>query len=129
MGLLSGHPEHHAVGANYQIAQYCPTCGTPVGENTARLVVIVQATDCEPFTYELAKDDVTIGTDPECDVVIDGDTYVSRQHARLVRSDGLLYLEDLKSSNGTLLRVHHPLVLEDGDEIFLGTTTIRIRQA
>lgn len=45
-----------------------------------------------------------IGTDPSsCDIVFH-DTSVSRQHARLsIKEDESIYLEDLKSRNGTLL--------------------------
>lgn len=51
-----------------------------------------------------ASNNYTIGTDPNsCDIVFH-DTSVSRQHARIsITSDDKLYIEDLKSRNGTLL--------------------------
>jgi type III secretion system YscD/HrpQ family protein len=60
-----------------------------------------------------------IGTDPNsCDIVFH-DTSVSRQHARLsIQEDESMFLEDLKSRNGTLL---------DGDAIE-GKTAIQPNQ-
>lgn len=51
-----------------------------------------------------AGNSYVIGTDPNtCDIVFH-DTSVSRQHARItVTEDDKLYIEDLKSRNGTLL--------------------------
>ena len=51
-----------------------------------------------------ASNSYTIGTDPNsCDIVFH-DTSVSRQHARVtVGDDDKLFIEDLKSRNGTLL--------------------------
>lgn len=51
-----------------------------------------------------ASNNYTIGTDPNsCDIVFH-DTSVSRQHARIsITSDDKLYIEDLKSRNGTLI--------------------------
>jgi len=51
-----------------------------------------------------AGNSYVIGTDPNsCDIVFN-DTSVSRQHARItVGDDDKLYIEDLKSRNGTLL--------------------------
>jgi pSer/pThr/pTyr-binding forkhead associated (FHA) protein len=65
------------------------------------------------------KDDLTIGRDPECDLVVTTpDKQVSRHHAHLrVTSEGIL-LEDLGSKNGTHhngTRLTEPVLLEDGD--------------
>ena len=51
-----------------------------------------------------ASNSYVIGTDPNsCDIVFH-DTSVSRQHARItIAADDKLYLEDLKSRNGTLV--------------------------
>src|SRR5205085_1714750 len=51
-----------------------------------------------------ASNSYVIGTDPNsCDIVFH-DTSVSRQHARItVTNDDNLFIEDLKSRNGTLL--------------------------
>ncbi len=54
------------------------------------------------------------------------DTEISRRHARLVCKGGKVHVEDLGSTNGTFVN-GAPVsqrVLEDGDKIQIGTTTI-----
>ncbi len=54
------------------------------------------------------------------------DDGISRRHARLVQEGGKVVIEDLKSSNGTLVNgaAVTEQVLADGDKIRLGSTTI-----
>ena len=55
------------------------------------------------------------------------DTEVSRRHARLNCREGGYFLEDLGSSNGTLIngeRIKGERSLKDGDEIRLGSRVI-----
>ena len=76
----------------------------------------------------LAKPSVTIGRLPECDVVVD-DAGVSRQHARIRRTDGGFVLTDLGSTNGTMVN-GEPIqehVLEHGDRITIGETELEFR--
>ena len=69
---------------------------------------------------------VLIGRLPECAVVLD-DPNVSRRHAEVRRDGNDVLLVDLRSTNGS--RVNGVPVSErhlvDGDEISVGTTTIR----
>jgi pSer/pThr/pTyr-binding forkhead associated (FHA) protein len=69
---------------------------------------------------------VVIGRLPECGVVL-SDPNVSRRHAEVKRQGSDVVLADLQSTNGT--RVNgvpvRERVLEDGDEIMVGTTPIR----
>lgn len=65
-----------------------------------------------------------------------GDAEISRRHVRLYREGGRWFVEDLGSTNGTLmrgrfLRPGQPSELADGDEIFLGNTqaVFRLRSA
>jgi pSer/pThr/pTyr-binding forkhead associated (FHA) protein len=56
---------------------------------------------------------------------------VSRRHARIYAAEGQLYIEDLKSSNGTLLNGEAldpltPYRLRDGDELVLGRMMVWI---
>jgi hypothetical protein len=46
--------------------------------------------------------DLLVGRDPQCDIVL-GDMSVSRQHARLYCRDGKWVVQDLDSTNGTLI--------------------------
>src|SRR5262249_19271313 len=63
--------------------------------------------------------DVVIGRGDACDVVlaIDG---VSGKHARLYLKDGVPWIEDLRSTNGTFLngqRVTQATILKNGDRL------------
>ena len=52
--------------------------------------------------FRLSDDPAVIGRHPECSIQID-DGSVSRHHARVVCVDGVWFLEDLDSRNGTFL--------------------------
>ncbi len=69
--------------------------------------------------YELDQDEHIMGRHPECHIVLDAGA-VSRQHARIVASEGRFLLEDLNSRNGTFLNgklIHQATELTDGDLI------------
>jgi pSer/pThr/pTyr-binding forkhead associated (FHA) protein len=70
---------------------------------------------------ELDKPQMTIGKSQYCDLAIPNDDYVSRDHARIVQREGNFFIEDLGSSNGTLLSIQRPTPLQDGDQILVGT--------
>src|SRR5205823_13804524 len=57
---------------------------------------------------------------------------VSRQHALIhLQNIGEFWLIDFGSSNGTFLnkrRIHHPVRLNDGDQITVGDQTLTLRQ-
>lgn len=54
--------------------------------------------DCGDLS--IAGDSFVIGSDPGCDGCVPSTT-VSRKHARITRKDGIYFIEDLNSSNGT----------------------------
>jgi hypothetical protein len=67
-----------------------------------------------------------VGRTGEADVVL-RDPEVSRRHARFEGHDGVLYVEDLKSSNGTFLNgrpLRDALEVRAGDQIDVGTTRL-----
>ena len=76
----------------------------------------------------LESDTVTLGRLPECELAL-ADSGVSRRHAELRRgSDSTWAVADSGSTNGTKvngLRITGPRQLQDGDEITVGSTTIR----
>ncbi len=75
-------------------------------------------------TYPV-RDGLVLGRVAGCDVVL-ADGKASRRHAKVVVEAGVVELEDLGSSNGTLLN-GKPVtrrVLRDGDEIQIGATVI-----
>jgi hypothetical protein len=74
--------------------------GGPAG---ARLVVLAPA-PLAGTVYDL-QTETTIGRAPGCGVVVD-DPRVSKLHTRLFHSGGRWVVEDLGSTNGTLLNDH-----------------------
>jgi pSer/pThr/pTyr-binding forkhead associated (FHA) protein len=72
--------------------------------------------------FELTQDDMTIGRDISNRIVIN-DPEVSRKHSRLSLQGGAYVIEDLGSTNGTLVngqRLMGPHVLRPGETVMLG---------
>lgn len=72
----------------------------------------------------LTESRCTVGRDPSVDIVVPAEDqrFVSRRHAVIVRDGSQIVVEDLGSSNGTLVNGHrvHRAALADGDEIQFG---------
>ena len=72
------------------------------------------------------KDSTSLGRHPSQDIQV-LDRVVSKEHARIVRREGLYYLADLGSRNGTFLngtRVTRTMELHPGDEIRMGGSSL-----
>ena len=71
---------------------------------------------------------VVIGRSPSSDIVID-EPYVSASHARFTIQGPALVLEDLGSTNGTMVNGHiieQPVTLRDTDEVQVGAVIMRV---
>ena len=108
---------------------------------TAKLFV-VGTNDLPAPAYALEKDNNILGRRdpitqifPEVDLSkFDPQTKISRRHARIWRENGKFLMEDLGSSNGTLiipvvgesfkLRPHNPHNLINGEKVKVGDTTL-----
>jgi hypothetical protein len=78
-----------------------------------------------PRTVQL-RTPFELGRSREAEVFL-RDPEVSRRHARFEGQNGVIYVEDLKSSNGTFLngrRVGEAIEVRQGDEIDVGTTRL-----
>ena len=76
-----------------------------------------------------SQSEITVGRDPNCDLPLQ-DERVSAHHARLAYHHGQWWLEDLNSTNGTLLnneRLSIPAVVMTGDDFQCGNATLTIR--
>jgi eukaryotic-like serine/threonine-protein kinase len=124
---------------------FCAHCGArqplPVGAGAAKVVakLVVMGNSDIPTSFLLDKDtnligrvDPHTGIFPEVDLSsYDPETKVSRRHARVYREGGQFLVEDLSSVNGTIvngtfkLYPKQPRVLQNGDELRLGETTLR----
>jgi predicted component of type VI protein secretion system len=72
---------------------------------------------------------ITVGRVAGCDIVIN-DAKASRRHARFIVESGVVEIEDLDSSNGTLLN-NKPVtrrLLRDGDQVQIGKTILTFRE-
>jgi hypothetical protein len=73
---------------------------------------------------------LSIGRSGEADVTID-DRYASGVHARIFSRDGRSYIEDMNSTNGTLLNdagLKGEAQLIDGDVVRIGDTSFRFEE-
>ncbi len=135
---------------------FCAFCGSkqPLaqqGVNSAEYIspmataklLIIGTSDLDSPAYNLEKDENLVGRRdplsnifPEIDLSkYDPQTKVSRRHARIWREGGLFLIEDLGSSNGTVvMRVvgdsfrlipHQPHPLTNGEKVKVGDTTLR----
>jgi hypothetical protein len=71
---------------------------------------------------------LSIGRSKEADVRIE-DRYASSIHARVFSREGRFYVEDMNSTNGTLLNgatLNGEAELIDGDTVQIGDTTFRL---
>ncbi len=71
---------------------------------------------------------LSVGRSKEADVQID-DRYASSLHARVFSREGRFYVEDMSSTNGTLLNgatLQGEAELIDGDHVQIGDTVFRL---
>lgn len=131
-------------GAKQPIAQqgvHSEIYGSSTAANTARLL-IEGTSDLSAPAFTLQKDENLVGRRdpmsnifPEVDLSkYDPQTKISRRHARIWRDGQAFLLEDLGSSNGTILTSaikdsyrltpHKPQALTNGDKIKIGDTVL-----
>ena len=77
----------------------------------------------------LGRPPFEIGRGDLADLVL-RDHEVSRSHARFESRNGVVYVDDLESSNGTFLngrRVTEPIEVREGDAVDVGTTRMMVK--
>jgi FHA domain-containing protein/zinc ribbon protein len=85
-------------------------------------LLIVRQGPAAGARFLINSDVTTAGRHPRCDIFLD-DITVSRNHARLVRRDGHIWVEDENSLNGTYVNkalIDAPTALRRGDEVQIG---------
>ena len=81
--------------------------------------------------FRIVKERLVIGRHPGCDIVLDSPA-VSRQHAEVTEAGGQVWIEDLRSRNGTDVNgraVTGRRALQDGDEIVVGDLRLEFTTA
>jgi hypothetical protein len=94
-----------------------------------RAVLVTQSPDGMRGREFLVSSEAVIGRDAGCAIVL-SDDYASAQHARVFERDGRIWVEDLHSTNGTLLngqRLRRVAPLEAGDQLKIGATVLAFR--
>jgi ABC-type multidrug transport system ATPase subunit/pSer/pThr/pTyr-binding forkhead associated (FHA) protein len=92
-------------------------------DSSNRAVLTIQAGPDSGKTVQLSEAELIIGRTPPADLVIN-QAEVSRRHARIFFQNGQYFLEDLGSSNGTVVNgsaVTAAVALNSGDAIGLGS--------
>jgi pSer/pThr/pTyr-binding forkhead associated (FHA) protein len=107
-----------------------PTAATDKGKGRraapSKLVVIGPG----GASYGLA-DELTIGRAAGCAVPLPDDNFVSTMHARVFRRDGDYWVEDLGSTNGSLVngrRISAATPLRRGDRLQIGRTVLELQK-
>ncbi len=101
------------------------------GEPPRRAYLLYQEGTADEQMYPFSGDQLTIGRGRENDIQIKNDSKVSRYHCKIFRRGNNFYIEDQKSSNGSL--VNGELITDrrlfGGEEIVIGETFFRFRIA
>ncbi|HET7632196.1 MAG TPA: FHA domain-containing protein [Gemmatimonadaceae bacterium] len=137
-------------GAPYQegIDLFCVRCGTRVGTRVSvvdrptgsgtqvlgvgrrevgpKLALLNDAGDVAR-TFNLDRGEAVVGRG-EADIKFADDVYMSPLHARLDLREGVLWVRDLGSRNGSWAFIEAPTKLLDGDRILVGSQVLRFRR-
>ncbi len=113
-------------------AEALAAAGAPAGRRgrggpTWELVIVAPPERVgETFTVD---EELTVGRGAGCAVVLVDDTFVSQVHARVFTRGSDPYVEDLGSTNGTLLNgetLTEPTRLRRGDRVQFGETIMEL---
>ncbi len=103
--------------------------GEDGNDKPRRALLLYQEGTAEEQIYPFTGDTLTVGRGRENDIQIKNDSKVSRYHCRITRNGNNFYMEDVKSSNGTL--VNGELITDrrlfGGEEVIIGETFFRFR--
>lgn len=115
----------------YEALESLPPSGEPQhGTNPesiwGRLARISGPNNAASNAYLLWKESHSIGRE-QGDFTFPDDGYVSGTHARIYRHEGKAYLEDLRSSNGTYIRIRGSHTITDGALLLIGKQPYRFQ--
>jgi hypothetical protein len=121
------------IGVDLDVAEAVPAA--PVApaasgsDESRRAILLYQEGTADEQIYPFTNDVLTIGRGRDNDIQIKNDSKVSRFHCKFFKRGGHFYVEDNKSSNGTL--VNGELITErrlfGGEEVIIGETFFRFR--
>ena len=132
---LLGEPADDARGVRDTHADHTPAArnSSPVGraapqstKPSAWKLTVIDPPHTRGTTTRV-DGEITIGRGGGCAISVPTDTFVSTVHARVYQQDGELWVEDLHSTNGTLVNdasVTAPTQLKTDDKIAVGSTVL-----
>ena len=103
----------------------------PRPTGTPELVVEESDVLAPQTRFDLKDGATSVGRSSTSDVVLKSDDYASGRHAQLTRHGGLLYVEDLGSTNGTFVNGRKTVgatPVRNGDNVRIGSTTFRYEE-
>lgn len=89
-------------------------------------LVVIQPRERKGASFAITGE-LTIGRSPNCTICIPDDAFVSATHARLYTIDGITYVEDLRSTNGSYLNgvsLTSIAAVTSGDRLQIGSTVL-----
>jgi uncharacterized membrane protein YdfJ with MMPL/SSD domain/pSer/pThr/pTyr-binding forkhead associated (FHA) protein len=107
-----------------------PAAGPPAGAPGS--VLEVASGPAAGSRLPLGAEPLVVGRAEPGEGALGGDPELSRRHAQFATIGGRLTVEDLDSTNGTFVnghRVAYPTVLQPGDAVELGTSSLRVAEA
>ena len=121
------------IGVDLDVAETVPApAPAPAAsgsDESRRAILLYQEGTADEQIYPFTNDVLTIGRGRDNDIQIKNDSKVSRFHCKFFKRGGHFYVEDNKSSNGTL--VNGELITErrlfGGEEVIIGETFFRFR--
>lgn len=103
----------------------------PRGSAESELIVEDSEVLAPETRFEIRDGATSIGRSAASDIVLKSDDYASGSHAQLTHHGGLLYVEDLGSTNGTFVNGRKTVgatPLRHGDSVRVGSTTFRYEE-
>ena len=102
----------------------------PSAPSRGRTVLVVDSPEGLRGQMFVVSGETVIGRNPPCAILL-RDDHVSARHARLFERGGWLWIEDLRSTNGTLLngeRVRYATPVRNGDRLTVGDVMLTLRE-
>ena len=102
--------------------------GVPLKEEKRKtfsaMIIRIREDETQDFCFTLRPGENLVGREMG-DLIFSTDSLLSRRHLRITVEGNKVILEDLGSTNGTYLRLHHNVSLQNGDYILIGRQILR----
>ena len=106
--------------------RFCPECGAPSAPAAPTMKIVVRPPYGAEQQVALDGSPITIGTSAGSSLQLE-DPHVSKRHCQLVTNDaGEYQMEDVKSRNGTFVKLSEPIHIKTGDVFLVGTTLLTV---